>query len=92
VGKLKLFRRDEDFLADRLVSPLHFKKNSVTARNVARLAGQARSAAPLWEEPAFAEAERSERERGRSGVAKNHAKSNLRGDGREKKYQKRSQR
>jgi len=26
VGKMKLFRRDEDFLADTPVSPLHFKK------------------------------------------------------------------
>jgi len=32
----------------------------VTARNVARLAGQARRAAPLWDEPAFAEAEKNE--------------------------------
>ena len=52
VGKMKLFRPDEDFLADRPVSPLHLK-NSMTARNVARPAGQARSAAPLWEEPVF---------------------------------------
>jgi len=36
----------------------------------------------------FAEAERSECDRGQNGMAKNHAKSNLRGGGREKKVSK----
>jgi len=37
------------------VSPLHFENTFLTARNVARLAGQARSAAPLWEKQVFAD-------------------------------------